>query len=145
MKHSNPTYKILHINILYNQQKNFFIHKEEIIIQNSYSIENKLYLCGQTNIFKTMTEKLKEIKNLIAEGSTEHAIDQLNQLINLNPEYAAEAYYLLGNAFRKKGDWQGALNNYQEAIALNPDSPAAEARNMVMDILNFYNKDMFNQ
>ena len=32
-----------------------------------------------------------------------------------------------------------------EAIALNPDSPAAEARNMVMDILNFYNKDMFNQ
>lgn len=92
-----------------------------------------------------MTEKLKEIKNLIAEGSTEHAIDQLNQLNNLNPEYAAEAYYLLGNAFRKKGDWQGALNNYQEAIALNPDSPAAEARNMVMDILNFYNKDMFNQ
>ena len=87
-----------------------------------------------------MTEKLKEIKNLIAEGSTEHAIDQLNQLINLNPEYAAEAYYLLGNAFRKKGDWQGALNNYQEAIALNPDSPAAEARNMVMDILNFYNE-----
>ena len=125
MKHSSPTYKVLHINTLYNQQKNFFIHKEEIIIQNSYS--------------------LKEIKNLIAEGSTEHAIDQLNQLINLNPEYAAEAYYLLGNAFRKKGDWQGALNNYQEAIALNPDSPAAEARNMVMDILNFYNKDMFNQ
>ena len=45
MKHSSPTYKILHINILYNQNK-IFIHKEEIIIQNSYSIENKLYLCG---------------------------------------------------------------------------------------------------
>ena len=55
------------------------------------------------------------------------------------------AYYLLGNAFRKQGDWQGALNNYQEAIDINPDSPAAEARNMVIDILNFYNKDMFNQ
>lgn len=49
-----------------------------------------------------MTEKLKEIKNLIAEGATEHAIDQLNQFINQNPEYAAEAYYLLGNAFRKR-------------------------------------------
>lgn len=46
MKHSSPTYKVLHINTLYNQQKFFFIHKEEIIIQNSYSIENKLYLCG---------------------------------------------------------------------------------------------------
>lgn len=45
MKHSSPTYKILHINTLYNQTK-IFIHKEEIIIQNSYSIENKLYLCG---------------------------------------------------------------------------------------------------
>lgn len=45
MKHSSPTYKVLHINTLYNQQK-FFFHKEEIIIQNSYSIENKLYLCG---------------------------------------------------------------------------------------------------
>ncbi len=95
--------------------------------------------------FIIMTEKLKDIKNLIAEGSTDHAIDQLNQFINQNPEYASEAYYLLGNAFRKKGDWQGALNNYQEAIALNPESPATEARNMVMDILNFYNKDMFNQ
>ena len=40
---------------------------------------------------------------------------------------------------------QGALNNYQEAIALDPESPAADARKMVMDILNFYNKDMFNQ
>lgn len=92
-----------------------------------------------------MTEKLNEIKKLIAEGSTETAIDQLNQLINQKPECAAEAYYLLGNAYRKQGDWQGALNNYQEAIALNPESPAAEARNMAMDILNFYNKDMFNQ
>lgn len=45
MKHSSPTYKVLHINTLYNQKLNF-IHKEEIIIQNSYSIENKLYLCG---------------------------------------------------------------------------------------------------
>ena len=46
MKHSSPTYKVLHINTLYNQQKNFFIQKDKIIIQNSYSKEYKLYLCG---------------------------------------------------------------------------------------------------
>lgn len=45
MKHSNNTYKQLSINRLQHQQKNFFIYQEEIIIQNSYSIENKLYLC----------------------------------------------------------------------------------------------------
>lgn len=28
---------------------------------------------------------------------------------------------------------------------INPDSPAKNAYAMVMDILNFYNKDMYNQ
>ena len=57
----------------------------------------------------------------------------------------SEELYEQGNAFRKQGDWQEAINCYIEAIELNPDSPAKEARAMVMDILNFYNKDMFNQ
>ena len=92
-----------------------------------------------------MTERLKTIKKLIDEGKTSTAIDQLNLFLAQNSQDADMAYYLLGNAFRKQGNWQGALNNYQEAIDINPDSPAAEARNMVIDILNFYNKDMFNQ
>ena len=92
-----------------------------------------------------MTERLKTIKKLIDEGKTSTAIDQLNLFLAQNSQDADMAYYLLGNAFRKQGDWQGALNNYQEAIDINPDSPAAEARNMVIDILYFYNKDMFNQ
>lgn len=54
-------------------------------------------------------------------------------------------YYLRGNAYRKKGDWKQALDNYQYAIDLNPDSPAVQARTMAIDILNFYHKDMFNQ
>ena len=92
-----------------------------------------------------MTERLKTIKKLIDEGKTSTAIDQLNLFLAQNSQDADMAYYLLGNAFRKQGDWQGALNNYQEASESNPDSPAAEDRNMVIDILNFYNKDMFNQ
>lgn len=92
-----------------------------------------------------MTERLKTIKKLIDEGETATAIDQLNRFLAQTSHDTDVAYYLLGNAFRKQGDWQGALNNYQEAIDINPDSPAAEARNMVIDILNFYNKDMFNQ
>ena len=54
-------------------------------------------------------------------------------------------YYLLGNAWRKKGNWQMAMNNYLEALNINPDSPAKQALNMANDILDFYNKDMYNQ
>ena len=32
-----------------------------------------------------------------------------------------------------------------EAIEKNPESPAVNAKKMLMDILEFYNKDMYNQ
>ena len=54
-------------------------------------------------------------------------------------------FYLLGNAWRKKGNWQMAMNNYLEAIQLNPDSPARQALDIANEILAFYNKDMYNQ
>ena len=49
----------------------------------------------------------------------------------------SEEYFQLGNEYRKKGDWQHALDNYMEAIALNPESPAVEAKKLLEDILNF--------
>lgn len=54
-------------------------------------------------------------------------------------------YYLLGNAWRKKGNWQMAINNYLEALGINPDSPAKQALDIANEILAFYNKDMYNQ
>lgn len=54
-------------------------------------------------------------------------------------------YYLLGNAWRKKGNWQMAMNNYLEALHINPDSPAKEALEIAKEILDFHNKDMYNQ
>jgi tetratricopeptide (TPR) repeat protein len=56
----------------------------------------------------------------------------------------AEEYYQKGNECRRRGDWQMAINNYLEAIALDPDSPAVEAKQMLDDILNFYHKDYYN-
>ena len=92
-----------------------------------------------------MNERLKEIKAQIQDGYTEKAIKQLNLLIESKQDQAADIYYLLGNAYRKQGNWQQAMNHYQEAIVLDPDSPAKDARNMIVNILDFYNKDMFNQ
>ncbi len=56
----------------------------------------------------------------------------------------AEEYYQLGNRFRKEGNWQEAINNYIEAIELDPESPAVEAKKMLDDILGDYCKDMYN-
>ena len=94
---------------------------------------------------KFMEKLLTTIKKQINEGLLSEATEQLQQMIETDKKHADKAHYLLGNICRKRGDWQGALNHYQEAIDLNPDSPAKEARSMAMDILNFYNKDMFNQ
>ena len=91
-----------------------------------------------------MKGKLIIIKELIKEGQLETAIEQLSQYLQLDST-DDEPYYLLGNAYRKQGNWQLALNNYLEAMERNPESPAVQAHQMMMDILNFYNKDMYNQ
>ena len=77
---------------------------------------------------------------------------EVDEAISLMDSYRAGGgpmddtlYYLLGNAWRKKGNWQMAMNNYLEALNINPDSPAKQALNMANDILDFYNKDMYNQ
>lgn len=88
---------------------------------------------------------LLHIKELIKKGEIEASIQQLNQYIQENPGCDDEPFYLLGNAYRKQSNWQMALNNYLEAMERNPESPAANARKMLMDILEFYNKDMYNQ
>ena len=56
----------------------------------------------------------------------------------------AEDYYKLGNEYRRKGDWKHASDNYLEAIALDPESPAVEAKQMLDDMFAFYYKDMYN-
>ena len=90
-------------------------------------------------------ERLNTIKELINQGNVEQAIQQLDENTANKLSRQRRSYYLRGNAYRKQGNWQQALNNYQYAIDLNPESPAQHAYQMAMDILNFYNKDMYNQ
>lgn len=56
----------------------------------------------------------------------------------------ANDYYLEGNMWRKKGDFKRALDCYMEAIALDADSPAVAAKEMLDDIMSFYCKDYYN-
>lgn len=90
-------------------------------------------------------ENVNIIKEYISTGRVTEALHLLDKQIQQMPTYADELYYLRGNAYRKLSDWQKALNSYQKAIEINPDSPAVHARTMLMNILEFYNKDMYNQ
>ncbi|MCQ2238768.1 MAG: tetratricopeptide repeat protein [Bacteroidaceae bacterium] len=83
--------------------------------------------------------------DLLNKGEIDNAIQFLELSIKESNNPKDDLYYLLGNAYRKKGNWQYAINNYLEAIAINPNSPAKQAYEMAMSILNFYNKDMYNQ
>jgi len=88
-------------------------------------------------------ENLEKIKQLLSAGETDKVISILTHFVHENPS-SDEAFFLLGNAYRKKENWEFALNNYRQAMDLNPDSPAKLAYKMVIDILNFYNKELFN-
>ena len=75
-------------------------------------------------------EQIENLKELINQGDVDTAIEQLNQLL-LDTSVENEKdilYYLRGNAYRKKGDWKQALDNYQFPIDINPESHAVSGR-----------------
>ena len=86
---------------------------------------------------------MKAVKALIEAGRVEESIVLLEQMKDARPEDDSVRYEL-GNAYWKLQDWKHCLDNYTEAIRLNPQSPAVEMKKMVMDIIGFYNKEMYN-
>ena len=87
----------------------------------------------------------ERIRNLLSTERADEAIAELDAFRNAGGTLDDELFYLLGNAWRKKGNWQMAMNNYLEAVHLNPESPAQQALDIANEILDFYNKDMYNQ
>lgn len=85
------------------------------------------------------------IKALLDANEADEAISLLDSYRSTGGPMDDSLYYLLGNAWRKKGNWQMAMNNYLEALAINPESPAKQALDIANEILDFYNKDMYNQ
>lgn len=86
---------------------------------------------------------MNTIKKMIEEGKVDEAIVLLDDYL-LHHAESDEAFFLRGNAYSKKGDFRQALNNYLSALAINPESPAKQAHAILMKIMSFYNKDMYN-
>ena len=87
----------------------------------------------------------EKVRQLLREDRPDEAIALLDRFRTDGGRMDAGLFYLLGNAWRKKGDWQKAINNYLEAVHLDPASPARQALEIANEILAFYNKDMYNQ
>ena len=89
-------------------------------------------------------EQLMQIKEYLWQNQVDKAIHELDTLLQSDFPQKDQVYYLRGNAHRKQSDWRRALDDYQRAADLNPCSPAVNARRALLDILEFYNKDMYN-
>lgn len=83
------------------------------------------------------------INALLSGGNADDAIKALEAYLQTSGN-DDEAYLLLGNAYRKCENWEKAMNAYARASELNPDSPAKDAYNMILQILNFYDTDRYN-
>lgn len=86
----------------------------------------------------------KIIQQHIENGRTDEAIRLADAIL---PQCSDDAtlHYLKGRAYMKKGDWQQAINCFLRSEENDPHGSAAQAREMLSDIMAFYNKDMFNQ
>lgn len=87
---------------------------------------------------------LQEIKDAQAAGATgEETLKALDEYIAANPsdDEALTERGLLNWAMSRRS---AAINDYLAAVRLNPKSRAGQALKAAYQILNFYNKDLYN-
>lgn len=94
-------------------------------------------------------ETINGIKAMLAKSQSRDAIAHCDYIIDKesvddNKQFMAQVFYLRGNAFRQLGDWRQAMNSYLEAVERDPKSPAKQAYNHILEILDFYNHDLYN-
>ena len=96
-----------------------------------------------------MRRQLEKIRELIGAGMPDEAIRQADKLLiddeGVHEKEKARLLYLKGLAYMKYSDWKRALGWFMQSQDFDAEGPAVEARQMLTDIMDFYNKDMFNQ
>lgn len=92
----------------------------------------------------TNNNDFQDIKEALNNGLLDKAL-QLAQKQQEEQGDSAMLFYWQGKIHMKKANWSEAMNSFLHAEALDPESPAKECRLMLCDIMEFYNKDMYNQ
>ena len=95
-----------------------------------------------------MEQTIQQIKDMLARSESRDVIALCDNLIKNNQDadkkLVSQLYYLRGNAYRQLGDWGKAMSSYLEASERNPEGPAKQAYQQALQILEFYNHDLYN-
>lgn len=87
---------------------------------------------------------IEDIKKRKEDGAApEELIALLTEYLSSTPG-SDEAYTLRGLAFWSMGKRAEAIRDYLAAIRINPGSPATLALKSTNQILDYYNKDLYN-
>ena len=73
----------------------------------------------QTEARRRASIRLELASGYFEDGKTQIALDELNNVLGIDPDYA-EAYNLRGLAYMRLGDVATAEENFRRAVALNP-------------------------
>lgn len=77
------------------------------------------------------------------QKAIELRIGQLDEVIAAHPEQEKN-WMERGNLYWKIQDWNHCIADFDQAIAINPQSAAVELRRSVMQIISYYYKDVYN-
>lgn len=88
-------------------------------------------------------EAVDNVRSWIKTGQLDECEGWLKEELEKNPN-DDELHFWMGNLKRHQNNWQEALQSYATATELNAESPAREARMMLMDIVRFYDKQRYN-
>ena len=96
-----------------------------------------------------MEKTIQEIKEMLARSESRDVISHCdyiieNQNTEENKKFIAQLFYLRGNAYRQLGNWGKAMSSYLEASERDPEGPAKQACANALQILDFYNRDLYN-
>ncbi|MCF0164009.1 MAG: tetratricopeptide repeat protein [Bacteroidales bacterium] len=71
-------------------------------------------------------KNLKEIEALVMQGNLTEAYDELTAFLAKDGQNAS-GWFMLGNIYRRKNQWEDAINAYNKAKYYNPEGPADAA------------------
>lgn len=90
------------------------------------------------------TDVYQSIYDALDTNNLVYAQELVNKALVSHGENA-QLHYLQGKVYMKQSAWTKAISSFLKAEEIEPDGPAKECRLMLIDIMEFYNKDMFNQ
>ena len=91
-----------------------------------------------------MNDIIAKARTFAENGLIDEACELLEAMTDGTDSDMAMRHYLLGRMAWKRGHKTDAINHYEQAVAFDPSSDAAVALEQAREIMNFFNKDLYN-